>query len=203
MEKHKYFNGKKFTRDEQTGYYLNSTIRKRLHRYVWEFHKGEIPNGYHIHHVDHDKTNNDIENLKAISASEHTSLHGTERGLTHYDELIKNLNENVRPKASEWHGSEEGRKWHSEHAKKMRSQAKQEELTCKQCNEKFKTTRYGNKKHFCSNNCKSKWRRKSGVDNEKRNCERCKKEFIANKYAKTIFCSRYCMKKSYWENRSV
>ena len=54
-----YFNGLKFTRDDKTGYYLNSTIRKRLHRCVWEYYNGEIPKGYHIHHKDNDKSNND------------------------------------------------------------------------------------------------------------------------------------------------
>ena len=41
-EKYQYFNGLKFTRDDKTGYYLNSTIRKRMHRYVWEFYNGQI-----------------------------------------------------------------------------------------------------------------------------------------------------------------
>ena len=35
-----WFNGIKFTKDDKTGYYLNSSIRKRLHRYVWELHYG-------------------------------------------------------------------------------------------------------------------------------------------------------------------
>ena len=52
-----WFNGIKFTKDDKTGYYLNSSIRKRLHRYVWELHYGEIPEGYHIHHIDFDKSN--------------------------------------------------------------------------------------------------------------------------------------------------
>ena len=58
-----WFNGIKFTKDDKTGYYLNSSIRKRLHRYVWELHYGEIPEGYHIHHIDFDKSNNDISNF--------------------------------------------------------------------------------------------------------------------------------------------
>ena len=57
--KYQYFNGLKFTRDDKTGYYLNSTIEKRMHRYVWEFYNGPIPKGYDIHHKDEDKANNE------------------------------------------------------------------------------------------------------------------------------------------------
>ena len=27
----------------------------RLHRMVWEYHNGKIPQGYHVHHVDDDR----------------------------------------------------------------------------------------------------------------------------------------------------
>ena len=70
------FDGLSFRRDKRTGYFLNSTTHKRLHVYVWEHYNGEVPKGYHIHHKDHDKNNNEIENLVLLSASEHASLHG-------------------------------------------------------------------------------------------------------------------------------
>lgn len=77
-EKYQWFNGLKFTRDDKTGYYLNSTIRERMHRYVWKFHHGEIPEGYQIHHIDHNRGNNDISNLQMISNHLHASMHGIE-----------------------------------------------------------------------------------------------------------------------------
>ena len=73
--KHQFFNGIKFTRDERTGYYLNSTIRKRMHRYVWEFYNGTIPKGYEIHHKDRNKANNSISNLEIMQKGKHSSLH--------------------------------------------------------------------------------------------------------------------------------
>ena len=73
-EKFVYFDGYKFTRDNKTGYYLNSTIRQRLHRYVWEFYNGPIPKGYHIHHKDFNKANNDISNLQLLSLEEHEKI---------------------------------------------------------------------------------------------------------------------------------
>ncbi|RTK92974.1 MAG: HNH endonuclease, partial [Neisseriaceae bacterium] len=58
MEKIKYFNHIRFTLDNQSGYYLSA--RKingkqiRMHRYIWEFFNGIIPDGFCIHHIDHD-----------------------------------------------------------------------------------------------------------------------------------------------------
>lgn len=59
------------------GYY-SSTIDERgyLHRYMWEKEKGKIPEGFDIHHLDEDKSNNVIENFECISKSNHTKLHG-------------------------------------------------------------------------------------------------------------------------------
>ena len=43
---------------------------KRLHRAVWEYFHGPIPKGYHIHHMDGNRANNNIENL-ACSSTQH------------------------------------------------------------------------------------------------------------------------------------
>lgn len=40
---------------------------KRLHRAVWEWHNGEIQEGMQIDHLDRDKSNNRIENLRLVS----------------------------------------------------------------------------------------------------------------------------------------
>ncbi|WP_342045930.1 HNH endonuclease signature motif containing protein [Bacillus sp. OTU530] len=192
MEKYIFYNGLKFTRDDKTGYYLNSTHRKRLHRYVWECHHGEIPKGYHIHHIDHDKSNNDISNLKLVESKAHVTMHSAERGLTHYEYLVKNLEENARPKASEWHGSEEGHEWHKEQYKYLSDwQNKKVEHKCEQCGEGFLSHDRSRIK-FCSNNCKSAWRRAQGLDNVKRKCAVCGNDFEVNKYSKTKTCSRKC-----------
>ena len=54
------------------GYYgRTDSNRGLMHRYVWEHFKGKIPNGYDIHHLDHDRTNNRIENLELHTKSEH------------------------------------------------------------------------------------------------------------------------------------
>ena len=50
------------------------TMRQRA-RKVWESHHGSIPKGFHIHHIDHDITNNSVENLELLSAREHAHHH--------------------------------------------------------------------------------------------------------------------------------
>lgn len=45
------------------------------HNVVWEEHYGEIPQGMQIHHIDGNKTNNNIENLQLVTPLEHKRLH--------------------------------------------------------------------------------------------------------------------------------
>lgn len=193
-EKFQYFNNVKFTRDNKTGYYLNSTLRKRMHRYVWEYYNGDIPKGFQIHHIDHDKSNNDISNLEMITRTKHMKIHANEHVRDCYDEIIENLNKNARPKASEWHSSKKGIEWHKKHYEKMKDKLYvKREFTCKQCGKKFTSTYHLSK--FCSNKCKSKWRRENGLDDETRECCICGKKFTVNKYSKAKTCGRECAAK--------
>jgi len=45
------------------------------HRRVWERHYGPIPRGYEIHHIDGNRKNNDLENLKLVTIQEHYDIH--------------------------------------------------------------------------------------------------------------------------------
>lgn len=191
-----YFDGYKFRRDAKTGYYLANKPtymghRERLHVYVWRKHNGPIPAGYHVHHVDEDKSNNDIENLRCIPQKQHMEHHSREYAERAHDAICRNLIENVRPKASEWHKSEAGRAWHSKQAKINAALMAEKEFVCQYCGKHFFKKPLGENK-FCSNNCKSAWRRKSGVDNETRICANCGKEFRCNKYSTIKYCSREC-----------
>lgn len=60
------------------GYYQISSGNnqgKLLHRLIYEEHYGPIPNGFCIHHLDHDKNNNAADNLILMSKSNHHKLH--------------------------------------------------------------------------------------------------------------------------------
>jgi hypothetical protein len=69
------FNGAKYTL-RNTGYY-GKTDGKRtlLHRDMWEFHKGPIPDGFDVHHVDENKEHNEISNFECLLKADHTRLH--------------------------------------------------------------------------------------------------------------------------------
>ena len=45
------------------------------HHVIWEAANGPIPKGYEIHHIDHDKSNNDLDNLLCLSKSDHQKTH--------------------------------------------------------------------------------------------------------------------------------
>ena len=193
------FNGYKFRRDKKTGYYLNSNIHKRLHVYVWEYYNGKVPKGYQVHHIDHDKSNNDINNLKLLSAGEHSKLHSSELTLEEQERRRKNFEEKARPKAIEWHKSEEAKGWHKKHYEQMKDKLNKKEVkVCKCCGKKY-IGKPSSK--FCSDKCRAKYRRDRGIDNEIRICEYCGEKFSINKYSKTKTCGRSCSNKLMWQKR--
>lgn len=194
--------GYKFRKDVKSGYYLSGSIngkRIRLHRYIWEKENGKIPKGYDIHHIDHNKDNNDISNLELISSSRHKKIHGEEMSEELKNWYRKNLNENARPKAIEWHKSKEAKDFHIRQYKISLGAKKPIEMICENCGKKYKAI-YNGVNRFCSNNCKSAYRRKSGVDDETRKCVACGKEYSCNKYSKRQKCND-CSRKGNKESR--
>ena len=185
--------GISFCRDDRTGYYLHTVgggkTGKRLHVYVWEKHHGEAPKGFAIHHIDNDKRNNEIENLECMSKSSHAKLHASEWDEERRERQRKIFEEKAGPAASRWHKSEEGRKWHSEHAREQAERRKPKTYTCEWCGKEFTSTAI-QKCRFCSGKCSSAFRRASGVDNEARRCVICGEEFTTNKYWKRKRCAK-------------
>jgi hypothetical protein len=53
-------------------------ISRLVHRWVWKEHHGRWPRpGYHIHHIDGNKNNNDPSNLEEKEGEEHFRMHRT------------------------------------------------------------------------------------------------------------------------------
>ncbi len=50
---------------------MSNGKRSYIHRDVYEYYFGEIPDGYDVHHKDGDRSNNDIGNLEIYTKSEH------------------------------------------------------------------------------------------------------------------------------------
>lgn len=202
-KKHIIFDNQKFTLDEKTGYYLKSTKpRKRLHIYIWEYYNGPVPKGHQIHHKDFNKNNNDISNLECIPRAKHIKIHSDIHTWSkeRLEKARKNIEENARPAATKWHKSEKGREWHKEHYKESlgKTQSKKVKKKCIICGKEYEVSvnRAYNSK-FCSNNCKTRYRRLLGVDNVEKVCIGCGKTYKVNKYyAKDqLYCSRKCADK--------
>ena len=85
-----------------------------LHREVWEYYNGKIPDGYLVHHIDGDSGNNDINNLELVLISEHAKRHNW--GI--WEGMQKHLDE-IRLLTKKWHRSKKGRQWHRKMAKKL------------------------------------------------------------------------------------
>lgn len=180
---------------DQRGYWLGQVNGKckRLHVYVWEKHNGPIPKGYHIHHIDHNTNNNEIDNLQLMTMSEHLSLHGQDE--SHKAKARRNLAKYAQPKAAEWHKSKECREWAKENYKVSLAKVHEEKVNkvCEVCGNKYITD--GSSKtisRFCSNACKSKWRRDNNLDDIQKTCPVCGKNFYTHKYKGSKTCSRKC-----------
>jgi len=192
--------GIRFTRDEKTHYYLSTTkiknSRKRLHVYVWESNNNVVPSGFVVHHIDHDKSNNNLDNLKIICKKEHGVYHTSKLTKEQKEKRLESFLINALPKAAAWHSTEKGKKWHGEHSKQIWANKKEVPHKCDCCNSVFMSKRLKNKRSvFCSNACKSAERRKSGVDNETKCCVLCNGKFETNKYASRKYCSELCRSK--------
>src|SRR5690606_10094417 len=109
-----YFNGKPFKLQPRERYFNNGN--KRMHTYVWEFNKGKVPKGCHVHHKNENTWDNRIENLEIIEASKHHSYHIQKRFRDNPD-WAKEFHAKGIEASKEWHASKEGREWHSKHGK--------------------------------------------------------------------------------------
>jgi endogenous inhibitor of DNA gyrase (YacG/DUF329 family) len=170
----------------------NGSHRKRgvgrLHEEIWKSIHGPIPPGHHIHHSDGDHLNNDPTNLECITKADHHKHHGAQpaspRKRAHLDR--------IRPLAADWHRSEEGRAWHSEHGKATWQNRQTTERICEQCGSTYQSITMRGADRFCSNKCKSAWRRSAGLDNETRTCAHCGQPFTVNRYSRARTCSGKC-----------
>lgn len=169
-----------------------------LHREVWKRERGDIPPGWHVHHGDGDPSNNDIDNLECLPPHGHHDRHSADRAaLGRTPEFLDRLAE-IRVLAARWHGSPEGLAWHAEHGRSTWIDRVPKRKPCEQCGAEFE---FYTAARFCSNACKSAWRRTDGIDNEERSCEFCGAQFTINRYAKTRTCTRSCAARMRWAAR--
>lgn len=150
------FDGKNYWKDKNSGYYRNAQVKPHsLHRQVWIYHNGTIPKGMTVDHVDRDKDNNQIENLRLATYSENNknvSDETTKKRRKH----IASIND----LAKAWHKSKKGREWHHKHGVEVYAKRKPIKRVCAHCGKDYFTTQYSGKARFCTQNCKMKARRR-------------------------------------------
>lgn len=90
------------------GYYKRPGKRgpRFLHRWVWECTHGPIPDGFVVHHKDHDTRNNGIDNLEIMPTDIHAKYHGAAQSAEQRRRL-----------------AEAGAAWHREPANRRRMSA--------------------------------------------------------------------------------
>lgn len=188
------YNGEIFRRypdsdDANLVAYWRSQNGRFLHRAIWEHERGPIPPGHHIHHVDGNPLNNAIENLECLASADHLSHHGHDLDDGQIKARVERMHA-IRHLTKEWHASPEGRAWHAEHGRRVYANKPHTQLKCEQCGAEYET-KWPNASRFCSNACKSRHRRASGVDDITRPCEHCGEGFRINRYSRRRFCDRH------------
>lgn len=193
------FNGVTYRLMGTRKYYLSQSTTnegrkapKGLHVAIWEFFSGKtVPQGFHIHHKDGNTFNNEFSNLECLSRSEHCKKtnYKTERVKKHLDK--------VRPLASAWHRSEEGRSWHRQHAKERLPTFYQ--CVCSLCGSIFEAKSPNGR--FCSRKCETQYRWNYECYSVTKKCEICGQEFTSieggGRKPRTT-CSRACSRKLGW-----
>ena len=150
-EKRQEFDGKSYY---LCGMYFQKN-GKRLHRTVWEQANGPIPKGAHIHHKDGNRANNNLENLGCLGYKDHLGgEHGEASG-----ERGRHALEDAQTKAAVWHGSAEGKKWHSDHYEKCIREvmARRVPATCGMCGKEYMVAQSKAKQgKWCGGTCKAR-----------------------------------------------
>lgn len=187
-----------------------------LHRFVWTYFNGEIPDGYEIHHRDFNHDNNDIANLELVTKDEHKRIHA-ERKIAHKKSAFT-----CAVCGKEFQAVNRGNNAYcSATCKKVAERARVVEIkTCAVCGKQFSTS---DDARFCSRKCigevlkcqevktcpvcgkifsdvVSKRRKHCSPEcaaealrrREMRTCLHCGKEFSAQVRRTQKFCSRQC-----------
>lgn len=166
------FRGVKYFKTN-SGYYLSTCntnrgrkLAKGLHVAIWEFRSGtKVPKGWHVHHKDKNKENNEFENLECINPKEHSKHH---RG------PHMRISEKTREAAIAWHKSPKGRSFHVKISKLSWKKKTKKKATCSHCSSNFDCY-FPTRSMYCSTRCRQRYYHARGMTTR----QRARKEKLA------------------------
>ncbi|MBQ4495646.1 MAG: HNH endonuclease [Selenomonadaceae bacterium] len=189
---HQRFNGVTYLKCKD-GHYSKGAF---IHRVVFAYYYGEIPEGYHVHHLDDNKTNNAIVNLQCLTKQEHRRLHNKQP-------LQKQCVCKTCGKI--FIVQKECQKHTMYCSKKCASRIKR---ICSLCGKDFLTSSHKPVEHCRSCARKLSWEKRRVQNPIRPSCQKrcpiCGKSFVVKiGHEKTQCCSRSCGHKLQWQTRKL
>ena len=174
-------------------YFRNTSKNTQLHREIWKSLKGDIPKGYHIHHIDGNSLNNHIDNLECLTPHQHS--------LAHVKLGQEDPSKDIHEKSRKWHASDLG----SIHHKEIWQKREKETFNCVDCSiefEKYRTNRLTGRCAKCRNKMQESNRKpRPRIKKEKKvypdiQCAVCNQISKQTGSTPKVYCSRKCKEKA-------
>ena len=175
----------------KAGYYRCTALNTLLHDEIYRVHVGTIPRGHIVHHIDEDRSNNDLDNLELLTRSEHMVIHmvGGRAGFNiHPFKRVVCANCGV-----EYDGRTNKAKFCSEQcmyvanrrAKGLLLFAEGYDATCITCGNRFHAPVASKRRKYCSEKCAWTMYNRRGRSKERETREAAGLQFVRRRWVPT------------------
>lgn len=179
---HQKFNGNIYLKSKNSHYLKQCS----LHREVYAYWYGEIPEGYEIHHRDLTPSNNTAENLQALTKIEHKKIHW--QRIAPREFICEVCGKKFLSKAFAYQSS---RFCSNACIKKYQRKKRGTNKVCEFCGSEFYALSQNTK--CCSRSCTVKLSHQD-MPILRKKCPVCESPFTT-KFVKQIYCSKTCKQK--------
>lgn len=147
---------------QSTGFYWSTRKpingERLLHRIVWTKHRGPVPEGRTVHHIDNDWKNNKVSNLELRWPGDHSRHHCLKSWST--PEIAEKMRaglSNAIKAAVSWHSTPEGIEWHRGNGKRVMAKLLSSKtiVPCKECGVEFECYAF-RPSQWCSDKCSNR-----------------------------------------------
>ena len=165
-----------------------------IHRAVWAYYNGEIPDGYQIHHIDENPANNGISNLQCLTVSEHRRIHNQVAPVRTF--TCQFCGKIFEVRSSAIHSTNYSVKFCSDICRQRHKFIEKtgsafEDRTCVICGKIFKAEKRTSTQ-TCCRKCTARVRFSRPQPKITATCEICGETFETNKSNPSRFCSDKC-----------